>query len=294
MRKLLTTKFGYKVFAEQPTPQELQEHYATVYYQNPYGTYQENYSSEEMLQRRSRIELLEHFININLNVNSNSEKSFLDVGCGEGFVLQHFKDKNWKIAGLDFSTHGVRKNNPSIEEFITQGDIYRSIYDLTNLRVKFSVIFLGNVLEHVLNPDDLVEIIKPLLSENGLFCITVPNDFSKLQKHLLKESLVTSEYWLTYPDHLNYFNLETLGNLLHEKGFDVIDNFCDFPIEWFLTNSNSNYVMDKTKGKAAHNSRVSLDYLINMNENISAKMEFWRSMSNLGFGRTITVLARAK
>ena len=247
-----------------------------------------------MLQRNLRIELFEHFINENIHLAGNFEKSFLDVGCGEGFVLQHFKDMNWEITGLDFSTHGVRKNNPKIEEFIIQGDIYESINSLTNLKAKFSVIFLGNVLEHVLNPEYLIEIIKPLLSENSLFCITVPNDFSNLQKHLLKEKFVNTEYWLAYPDHLNYFNLENLSNLLNSKELDVVDNFCDFPIEWFLTNSNSNYVIDKNKGKAAHNSRVFLDLLINMNDNVLAKMEFWRSMSNLGFGRTFTVLARKR
>jgi SAM-dependent methyltransferase len=235
---------------------------------------------------------LEIFINENVLHPLNRTKNFLDVGCGEGYVLSHFKNCGWNIKGLDFSTHGVRTKNPDVEPFITQGDVYESIKKLTSEGLQFQVVFLGNILEHVLDPVGLVDSLYALLEKEGLLCITVPNDFSNLQNFLTESGQIATPYWLAYPDHLNYFNLETLSSLLNERKLPVVDHFADFPIEWFLVNPNSNYALDKSKGKNAHNSRVILDGMINESRNVVAKQALWRSLCELGFGRSFTTISR--
>jgi len=292
LKKIVTTNHGYKTFAEVPTQEFLNEYYSKMYYQNPQGTYQAEYSPLEETQRKLRIQLLETFINENVTDSLNSSKNFLDVGCGEGYVLNHFMNCGWSITGLDFSTHGVRTKNPDVEPFITQGDVYESIKKLTNAGLQFRVIFLGNILEHVLDPAGLADSLYALLEKEGLLCITVPNDFSNLQNFLLESGQIPSPYWLAYPDHLNYFNLETLSSLLNERKLPVVDHFADFPIEWFLVNPDSNYALDKSKGKNAHNSRVILDGMINESMDVAAKQAFWRSLCKLGLGRNFTTISK--
>jgi hypothetical protein len=138
----------------------------------------------------------------------------------------------------------------------------------------------------------LIDSVYPLLEDNGLLCITVPNDFSILQNYLIEGGQVSNPYWLGFPDHLNYFDLQSLTNLLNAGGLPVIDHFADFPIEWYLVNPQSNYVSDISKGKSAHNSRVILDSMINESTNVEAKRNFWRSLSALGFGRSINTISR--
>jgi 2-polyprenyl-3-methyl-5-hydroxy-6-metoxy-1,4-benzoquinol methylase len=304
-KELIDTPFGYKVFREPPNQIELNSYYAENYYQNPVksSTYQIDYSTEENLERSLKIQLLYEFIHSHLSEslesNSNNSsvsiqsKKFLDVGCGEGFVLKFFKDSGWEIVGVDFSTHGIRTKNPELESFIIQGDVYEELNSLKEKSSKFNVIFLGNILEHVLDPIALIDQLKKLLEKHGLLVITVPNDFSDLQRFLLNNNLVNEEYWIGYPDHLNYFNLDSLSKLLSDKNLPVIDQFSDFPIEWFLVNSNSNYISNKLKGKDAHNARVAIATLINSSKNLDAKMNFWRSLSALGMGRTITTISRS-
>lgn len=279
------------VFDQMPTQEYLNDYYSSKYYQNPQGTYQTNYSKQEEDQRNLRIQLFEEFVEIRIKDSMQSEKSFLDVGCGEGFFLSHFKSLGWRISGIDFSVHGVRENNPDLESFITQGDIYLSLQNLKVSNLKYDLIFLGNVLEHVLNPVELIDILVHLLNSGGLLCVTVPNDFSDLQEHFIKDGVVARPYWLNFPDHLNYFSLDTLEKFLRDRNLKVLDHFCDFPIEWYLENPNSNYVNDPSKGKAAHLSRVVLDQMINAHSNKEAKLAFWRSLAELGFGRAITVIS---
>ena len=38
-------------------------------------------------------------------------------------------------------------------------------------------------------------------------------------------------------------------------GWETQKIIADFPIEWFLTNANSNYAENKSVGKAAHKSQ---------------------------------------
>jgi 2-polyprenyl-3-methyl-5-hydroxy-6-metoxy-1,4-benzoquinol methylase len=290
--RISTTEYGYKVFENPPSQESLNEYYSQMYYQNPQGTYQAEYNVQEQTQRKLRIELLEDFVNLNSKDFPKEGRKFLDVGCGEGFVLSHFKSIGWEVTGLDFSTHGARRNNPDIEQFIIQGDVYVSLENLKASELKFHGIFLGNILEHVLNPEALIDSIYPLLKEGGLLCITVPNDFSILQNYLIEGGEVSKPYWLAFPDHLNYFDLQSLTNLLNARELPVIDHFADFPIEWFLVNPQSNYVSDISKGKSAHNSRVILDSMINESTNAEAKRNFWRSLSALGFGRSINTISR--
>ncbi len=292
--KIVTSEHGYKVFLSPPSQESLNDYYAQLYYQNPQGTYQENYTEEEGVQRKLRIQLLDDFIHSNIEDVGFTKMNFLDVGCGEGFVLSHFKEKGWEITGLDFSTHGVRMKNPGLESFIIQGDVYNSIQELISSGLKFHVVFLGNILEHVLDPVALIDSLNQLLANDGLLCVTVPNDFSELQESLLENGEISNPYWLAFPDHLNYFNLDSLTKLLNSRGLPVIDHYGDFPIEWYLMNSESNYVEDKSKGKSAHTARVILDSMINKTENVKAKQNFWRSLSELGFGRSITTISKKR
>jgi 2-polyprenyl-3-methyl-5-hydroxy-6-metoxy-1,4-benzoquinol methylase len=290
--EIVTTQHGYKVFAQPPSQEFLNEYYSQKYYQDPQGTYQAEYTPQEQSQRKLRIQLLEDFVNLNSINFPQVQKNFLDVGCGEGFVLSHFKSKGWEVTGLDFSTHGARMNNPDLEQFIIQGDVYVSIQNLKSLELKYHVIFLGNILEHVLDPVALIDSMYSLLEDEGLLCITVPNDFSALQSYLIESGEVPNPYWLGFPDHLNYFDLQSLTNLLNASNLPVIDQFADFPIEWYLVNPQSNYASDNSKGKSAHNSRVILDRMINEAKNEEAKINFWRSLSALGFGRSINTISR--
>jgi 2-polyprenyl-3-methyl-5-hydroxy-6-metoxy-1,4-benzoquinol methylase len=290
--KIVTAKHGYKVFAQPPSQDFLNDYYSQKYYQDPQGTYQAEYTSQEQIQRKLRIQLLEDFVNLNGMNFPQTEKNFLDVGCGEGYVLSHFKSKGWEVTGLDFSTHGARMNNPDLEQFIIQGDVYISVQNLKSLELKYHAIFLGNILEHVLDPVALIDSMYSLLEDDGLLCITVPNDFSSLQNFLIESGEVSIPYWLGFPDHLNYFDLQSLTNLLNASSLPVIDHFADFPIEWFLVNPQSNYVSDVSKGKSAHNSRVTLDRMINESTNNEAKIDFWRSLSAMGFGRSINTISR--
>jgi len=290
--QIIKDHLGYMRVDPLPSEKELENYYANSYYQNPHGTYQATYSEIESTQRKLRIELIYQAVIYNLKSDTNNQNKILDLGCGEGFLLSHFKDAGWKVLGLDFSDEGVRKQNPKLVKDIVKGNVYKELEVLLKTDENYDVIYLGNILEHVIDPLALVTKCADLLSAGGLLVITVPNDFSILQNSLVTSNIVERKYWICPPDHLNYFNLESLVKLQVASNLKVLDSICDFPIEWFLMNNHSNYINDPTVGKSAHLARARLDSLINSNRDSEMKLNFWRSMAALGFGRTITTFSK--
>jgi 2-polyprenyl-3-methyl-5-hydroxy-6-metoxy-1,4-benzoquinol methylase len=290
--KIIKDELGYMRVDPLPSEKELENYYADSYYQNPHGTYQTSYSEIESIQRKSRIELIYQSVVSNLKPDSNNPKKVLDLGCGEGFLLSHFKAAGWEILGLDFSDEGVKRQNPQLITDIIKGNVYKELEILLKKNKKYDAIHLGNILEHVIDPLGLVTKCSGLLSDDGLLIITVPNDFSTLQNSLITSGFVEKEYWICPPDHLNYFNLESLVKLQVASNLKVLDSICDFPIEWFLMNNHSNYINQPAVGKSAHLARARLDSLINANPDLEMKLNFWRSMAALGFGRTITTFSK--
>jgi predicted SAM-dependent methyltransferase len=159
---------------------------------------------------------------------------------------------------------------------------------------KFDVIWSKHVLEHVTDPERIIDYFNKLLNVGGMVCIEVPNDFSKAQEFLFSESLVKEKYWVSYPDHLHYFNLVGLSNLLTSNNFKIIDSISDFPIEWNLFNSLTNYVEKKENGSLVHKSRIKLENKLYEWANNDDLIEFYRFILKSGFGRELITFAQKK
>ena len=175
---------------------------------------------------------------------------------------------------------------------IVKGNVYHELGVLLKTNENYDVIYLGNILEHVIDPLALITKCSALLSDGALLVITVPNYFSILQNISVASNIVKRKYWICPPEHLNYFTLESLVKLQLASNLKVWDSICDFPIEWFLMNNASNYINDPTVVKSAHLARMHLDSLINSSLDSQMKLNFWRSMAVLGFGRDITTFSK--
>jgi hypothetical protein len=133
--------------------------------------------------------------------------------------------------------------------------------------------------------------IRRLLKPGGVAVITVPNDFSRIQMKAEAQGLISRQFWVAPPQHLHYFNTDTLPPFMTAMGFVTLDAFADFPIEFFLYHPGSNYIEDPSAGKPAHKARVALDLLLAEN-GIGPLHGLCQAMTKCGIGRNVTVIAR--
>jgi len=279
-------RFGFYELKHKPSPEELKEYYADVYYQNDLGAHEHEYSEEEIRYFTNRLDQKQRLVASVLAGRPFPERRFLDIGAGEGWALRHFSREGWTCTGLDFSGFGCRIHNPEMLPCLTIGDIQAGIEDLIAAGAGFEVIQLDNVLEHVLDPLVLLEEIRELTVENGVLIVEVPNDFSRLQKHLLEHGHISREFWIAVPDHISYFNREGLTALCRQAGWIVRRLITDYPMELNLFNPATNYVEDPPVGKACHRARVAAENLFH-DLSPEGTDALYQVLGELGVGRQI-------
>ena len=147
-------------------------------------------------------------------------------------------------------------------------------------------IFLDNVLEHVLNPFELLENLNKIISDDGVLVVDVPNDFSLFQKYLAGNNYIDRDFWICPPDHLSYFNKDGLINLAKDTGWKINKVISDYPIELDLLSLNSNYVNNPSVGKASHRKRIEFENFIH-SVSVEKTNQFYESLIDLGLGRNI-------
>lgn len=287
-------KLGYVAVTPMPTEEELAKFYKETYYSDGVtATYQSSYTDQELSQKRLRAACTIELISKNLDsgvVDSNVRA--LEIGSGEGFILQSFADKGWKATGVDFQSAPVEAMNPQVMKDFIEENPTEYLKNVINRGDKFDVIVLQNVLEHVRDPKKLMELLLVAITKNGCILVQVPNDFSDLQMLAKKQNRIDNEYWFSPPQHLSYFNQQSLENFISSVGGKIVDGISDFPIEMYLWGNVSNYAVDKTMGKHAHSARVNLDLFISQ-KGMDKYLDFYRSCYNVGLGRNLCAVIQS-
>jgi len=286
MDKHIKTDLGYYTLKSIPSDQELKEYYEKKYYQDANGSYEKNYTKEEIIFFKNKIREKEYIIN--KYFKNDSPKSILDVGCGEGWAINYFKKLGWEITGMDFSDFGIKKFNPQYSDCVLKGDVMENIDLLILESKKYDIILLDHVFEHVTDPIEIVEKIKKIINKNGLLIINVPNDFSMLQKYLIQNGKVDKEYWFAPPDHISYFTRESLCLLLNTLNFEEFTSIGDHPIDINLLNSNSNYILNKEVGKSCYFQKIEIENLLHKEQPISKIVNYYESLIDVGLGRSFS------
>ncbi len=286
MNLIHKNRFGFYELKEKPTPEKLAKYYSKEYYQKSLSNYKKTYSEAEISYLKIKLEekyiVLKNILPDIEDINTN----FLDIGAGEGWAIDFFKTKGWNCTGLDFSDFGCELHNPHCKEDLIVGDIQKNIPLLIKKRKRYDIIWMSNLLEHVLEPLSLLKDVRKLASEKCVLVIEVPNDFSFIQQYLLEKDYVSYPYWIAYPAHISYFNRDGLISICKESNWQMKEIIGSYSIEFNLFNENTNYVNNKSVGKSCHKARIDIENALfgNYPEKV---IEMYRIFGEIGIGRGI-------
>lgn len=286
--ELIKTKYGFYTAKYKPNQEDLNDYYANNYYQDESNsdTYRSNYSEDEYKHKVFNNKI----IATKCKNLCQKAKNIYDIGCGEGFLVEEFYKLNFEVKSCDFS-NAIAKFFPHLEKFHIQGDIYE-ILSNDFKKQKFDILTVQNVLEHVLEPIEFIELLKQGMHKDSILVISVPNDFSDLQMKLLEKNQ-TKKRWLCYPDHLSYFTPDSMNNLMNDLGIEIIAKTATFPIEIFLLNDALNYDKDPSKGKSAYSIVRDFDLYLSTLD-INKVIELYEKYADLGVGRDFFYFCKLK
>lgn len=141
----------------------------------------------------------------------------LDIGCGNGQITKSFQDLGMEVHGIDFSEESLnildkkkfRKVNLSIKPYPFENET-------------FDFIFCKSVIEHLVDPDILIDESYRLLKPNGIFICMTPS-----WKHTYKESFYIDH------THITPFTNHSLKTICELSGFKSdCEYFYQLPILW--------------------------------------------------------------
>ena len=154
-----------------------------------------------------------------------SADSLLDIGCADGSFIFNCLHKNVikQGVGVDAWKEGIAwakqfgTTNFSSRSLFFQGLFEEhSDYLLTSL-FPFKAIHIGEVLEHVLDPINILAKAKTLLRSDGGIVVTVPVKRPPLTQH--EKAILTSG---DVNEHMRYIDLDTLEKYADTCGLKII------------------------------------------------------------------------
>jgi len=193
--------------ADIPKPDEIYKFY--TYYASFKGLKQASKFMNYLKLPKNKIASNKNFfIDILENTGGIKGCSVCDIGCSFGWFLELIRYKGGYPVGVELDNNArnilKKKGIPAFEEI--------------DSNKKYDIICMFQLLEHLVNPSDLLKKVSSSLLEDGRVLISVPNagEFAKI-----------GYTWIGFRvdfEHVNYFDLHSLSNLLLKHGL-IIEHF---------------------------------------------------------------------
>lgn len=225
----------------------------------------------------------EHYYQLFEEFSTGDSKKLLEIGSGSGHFLKCGKDRNWDVLGFEPSEISYEYSK-KLNVNVIHGNF--DVKEAKNYGY-FDVIFMRNVIEHISQPLTMIRDIKEILKPNGLLCIISPNDYNSLQT-ILKKKLGYDSFWIA-KEHINYFNFQSIINLLLKFDLEIVKTSATFPMEFFLLGGD-NYVSDPILGSKCHDIRKKFE--ASLSDNTDLLNSFYKFLADKEIGRQFIILAR--
>jgi SAM-dependent methyltransferase len=275
---------GFKHITPIPTEKELVQAYQHDYYTQEKPLYIERYKEDldwwNMVYTQ-RYEILEQHLTL-------KQRRVLDIGSGPGFFLLNGQKRGWQVKGIEPS---VQAAEHSCGLGLDVENIFFTEQTASTLGT-FDAINMGEVLEHIPDPAALLKLCHQQLNNDGMVCIIVPNDFNPFQL-ILRDHLGFNPWWVAPPHHINYFDFDSLTNLVHRCGFDVVHKESTFPIDLFLL-MGDNYIGNDELGRSCHTKRMTFEKAMNQGGAGNLLAGLYSTFASQGIGREIVLFGKKR
>lgn len=176
----------------------------------------------------------------------NQRSKIIDIGSNDGSFLQFFKQKGYWVLGIEPSKPAAEFANSlgvgTLNSYFSEGLVNNELIDLVN---QIDLISVNYTLANIENLSDFLSGVKLLLKDGGIFSIITgyhPDQFT------------VSMFDYIGHDHLIYFSLDNLINILTSMNFVLVE------LNKSELKGGSIHLIAKKGGEPSNNSNI--DYLI--------------------------------
>lgn len=147
----------------------------------------------------------------------------LDVGCADGYMGEFLiKNKNCEVWGIEPDHKSFLLALNKGYKYIANKQVEIAAEDKILKEQKFDFILIGDVLEHLVNPSQILKILRSFLKPEGHFIVSLPNvGHYSIRYSLLFGNWDMRENGIMDKTHLHFYTLKTSRDLLENSGLWV-------------------------------------------------------------------------
>ncbi|MFJ7746490.1 class I SAM-dependent methyltransferase [Peribacillus sp. NPDC097295] len=157
-------------------------------------------------------------------------KQVLDIGCAEGNLGAAVKAETGAyVAGIELFSSAGEIALTKLDEVVIENIETVNLADLALSRKSFDSIIFGDVLEHLINPSQVLTKVKPLLSNTGCVLASIPNiGHISIIESLLSGAWTYTDAGLLDKTHYRFFTRNEIVKLFESSGY-IIESLMIIP-----------------------------------------------------------------
>jgi len=172
-------KCGLITIQPQPGPEEIFEMYSEDYF-----TVSDKQKFHGNYGYISNTENVDYTKSINFFKKFAKSGNFLEIGCATGNMLLQMQQNGFDVTGIEISPFaakfGKEKYNLNIINRTFNNELVGGILPYDH----YDLVYLGDVLEHFINPIESLDNINKILKKGGYVIVEVPSTLNLISSHL--------------------------------------------------------------------------------------------------------------
>lgn len=151
-----------------------------------------------------------------------NSKKILDVGCGQGSFASVIKEmQGAEVWGIEYM-ESEAKVAATVLDKVFSGPCENALDKLPDHY--FDAIYFNDVLEHLVDPYAVLDIMKTKLSPNGVVISSIPNVrfFKTFLKVIFQKDWKYEDYGIMDKTHLRFFTNKSIVRMYEELGYEII------------------------------------------------------------------------
>ncbi len=147
----------------------------------------------------------------------------LDIGCAVGYLGKYLTtEKQCEVWGIEADADAYLVAQQNNYKFLLNKTAEEALADPALANQKFDYILLGDVLEHLLYPEQVLKQLKTFIAENGKLLLSLPNvAHYSVRLSLLRGRWDMTDSGIMDRTHIHFYTLNTAKELLQKNGWKI-------------------------------------------------------------------------
>jgi 2-polyprenyl-3-methyl-5-hydroxy-6-metoxy-1,4-benzoquinol methylase len=148
-------------------------------------------------------------------------RSILECGCSTGFLSRQLSAGGARVVGIEIDTEAAEKARQVCARVLSL-DLNRPDWS-NDVGERFELVTYGDVLEHLLEPQEVLRETQKVLAPGGRVLISLPNiAYWTMRVKLLMGRFEYESMGLLDYTHLRFFTVHTARKMIDQAGYRII------------------------------------------------------------------------